>query len=232
MIINFKNERPGFMYNITLLSSFHNELGKCNSTELYKIIEEIQPEVIFEELSRDVFNMIYSGGWSPRSLEAITIKKYLKQYSIKHIPVDTCEKSEADFFNGYDIISNKSFEYTQLLKQQLLLISLHGYLFLNNKSHIELLDKMHIIEEDVLSDMNDFELSNQYRLEMNLHDRREDKMLENIYNYSKQYPYDTALFVCGAEHRKSVIEKILKCEWDEKIKLNWVFYECQDLPII
>ncbi len=212
------------MYNITLLSSFHNELGKCNSTELYKIIEELQPEVIFEELSHDVFDMIYTEGWPPQALEAITIKKYLKQYQIKHIPVDTCEKREADFFNGYNIIFNKSFEYTQLLKQQLSLISLHGHLFLNSKSHIELLDKMHIIEDNVLSDINDFQLSNQYKLEMNLHDRREDKMLKNIYDYSKQYPYERALFICGAEHRKSLIEKALKCEWYEKVKLNWVFY--------
>ena len=212
------------MYNITLLSSFHIELGKCNSNELYKIIEEIQPEVIFEELSRDIFNMIYTERFPPQSLEAITSKKYLKQYKIKHIPVDTCEKNEADFFNGYDIISNRSIQYTELFKQQISLIGQHGYLFLNSESHLELLDKMHIIEEDVLSDINDFKLSNSYKLEMNLHDRRENKMLQNIYNYSKQYPYDRALFICGAEHRNPLIKKIQEYEKKGKPNLNWSFY--------
>jgi hypothetical protein len=53
------------MYNITLLSSFHKNLGKCNPDELYKIIEEIQPEIIFEELSFDTFSFVYSDGYIP-----------------------------------------------------------------------------------------------------------------------------------------------------------------------
>jgi len=39
------------VYNITLINSVHKKLGKCNSNELYKIIERIQPEVIFEKPS-------------------------------------------------------------------------------------------------------------------------------------------------------------------------------------
>ena len=39
------------MYNITLICTAHKEVGKCNSVELYKIIEEFKPEIIFEELS-------------------------------------------------------------------------------------------------------------------------------------------------------------------------------------
>ena len=59
---------------------------------------------------------------SPESLEAITIKKYLTKYKIKHLPVDTYEKNETDLFNGFDEISSKSIEYTELFKQQLSMI--------------------------------------------------------------------------------------------------------------
>jgi len=38
------------MYNITLVCTAHKPLGNCNSEELYKIIEKINPEVIFEEI--------------------------------------------------------------------------------------------------------------------------------------------------------------------------------------
>ncbi len=212
------------MYNITLLSSFHNELGKCNSEELYKIIEEIQPEVIFEELSHYVFNMIYGGGWTPQSLEAITIKKYLKQYKIKHIPVDTCEKNEADFFGGYDIISNRSIEYLELFKQHLSFISQHGYSFLNSDNCIKLIEKMHILEESVLLDMNDTKLLFQYKSDRELDNKRENEMLQNIYNYSEQHPYNNAVFICGTEHRKPIIKRIQEYEENKKIKLNWLFY--------
>jgi len=56
------------MYNIIILFSFHMERGKCNSNELYRIIEKIQPEIIFEELPYDVFEIIYANGYIPESL--------------------------------------------------------------------------------------------------------------------------------------------------------------------
>src|SRR5690348_15127452 len=106
------------MYNITLLSSFHIKLGKCNSDELYKIIESSQPQLIFEELPLDIFNIIYAEGITPQSQEAIAIKKYLTKYQIAHVPVDTYKSNLSDFFNGFDTISNNSVEYTDLCKQQ------------------------------------------------------------------------------------------------------------------
>lgn len=38
------------MYNITLIATIHSENGKCNSEELHKILENIKPDVIFDEL--------------------------------------------------------------------------------------------------------------------------------------------------------------------------------------
>jgi hypothetical protein len=166
-----------FMYNITLLSSFHIEHGKCNSEELYKIIEKINPEIIFEELSCQVFEIIYTEGYSPQSLEAISIKKYLKKFQIKHIPVDTYEKNESDFFNGYDIIANKSIAYTELFSQQLSMTSQCGYSFLNSNHFTELLDKMHRIEAHVLLELNDPKLSAQYKLDSEVHNKRDTEML-------------------------------------------------------
>jgi len=47
------------MYNITLISTRHDELGKCNSNELYKIIESVDPELIFEGIPSSYFNKYY-----------------------------------------------------------------------------------------------------------------------------------------------------------------------------
>jgi hypothetical protein len=38
------------MYNITLICSRHDELGKWNSNELYQILEKVNPDIIFEEI--------------------------------------------------------------------------------------------------------------------------------------------------------------------------------------
>ena len=55
-------------------------------------------------------------------------------------------------------------------------------------------------------------------------DTRENAMLREIYDYSKGNSYDKAIFMLGAGHRKSIIQKIQECETKEKLKLNWTFY--------
>jgi len=211
------------MYNITLLSSFHTVRGKCNPNKLYKIIEEIQPEIIFEELCTDTFDLVYSDGYNPNTIEAITIKEYLKNYPIKHFPVDTYPINETDLLNDtqVQVILDNSNEYIELLEQMLSKIAQYGYLFINSSDCVETLEKIRIIEETVLLETNNATLLNKYKT---LHTERENEMLNNIYNYSKQYPYSKALFVCGAEHRKPLKEKIQEYETKENLKLSWTFF--------
>ena len=212
------------MYNITLLSSFHKNLGKYNPDELYKIIEEIQPEIIFEELSFDTFSFVYIDGYIPDTVEVMAIKKYLRNYPIKHFPVDTYPINESELFNGADQIAKKSIEYVNLWKEQVAMITEKGYNFLNSSTCSELLDKIQGIEKTVLLEINDIKLSHGFKSEIELHNRREYEMLLNIYTYSKKYPYDKAMFICGAEHRKPLKQKILEYETKENLKLNWTFY--------
>jgi hypothetical protein len=49
-------------------------------------------------------------------------------------------------------------------------------------------------------------------------------MIRNIYAYCKDNQFKTAIFMCGAAHRKSIIEKIEKYKTQENTKLNWKFY--------
>lgn len=79
------------MYNITLINTAHSELGRCNSDELYKIIESINPQVIFEELPSKSFNYYYSDSPYCIPLEVKCIKKYLQNHKAKHIPVDIAD---------------------------------------------------------------------------------------------------------------------------------------------
>ncbi len=64
------------MNSITLIATAHFEIGKCNSYELYKIIEKISPEVIFEELSSNLFDEFYNQNQlCEEPLEVSCIKK-------------------------------------------------------------------------------------------------------------------------------------------------------------
>jgi hypothetical protein len=49
-------------------------------------------------------------------------------------------------------------------------------------------------------------------------------MLENIYNYSKEKKYSQAVFLIGAEHKKSIVRKIAEYQKLPGIKLNWTMY--------
>jgi len=212
------------MHNIIVISSFHYHLGNCNPDELYRIIEAIQPEIIFEELCLDTFSMVYADDSVPNTIEAIAIKKYLRKYPVKHFPVDTYPVNESGIFNGADEIEKRSSEYIKLWNEILSMISKYGYDFLNSNDCIELMDKTKKIEENVLSEINDVNLSREYESERILNKNREYEMLKNIYNFSKQFKYNKATLICGAEHRKALKIKIQEHETKEKLKLNWTFY--------
>ena len=53
----------------------------------------------------------------------------------------------------------------------------------------------------------------------------ENTMIANIYSYCKEDYFNTAIFLCGVAHRKSIIEKIQKIQPTEKTKVNWQFFE-------
>lgn len=184
----------------------------------------MQPEIIFEELDHYYFDIVYAEGYNPKSLEAIAIKQYLKTYPIEHIAVDTHEIKEEDIFNGFDKISNKCAEYTELVHHHFSMVKNYGYSFLNNNDIIAMFDKMHNLEENVLLELNDSNLSNHYKTYNELHEKRDNEMLQNINNYCNQHQFNKGLFICGAEHRKSLIQKIAGYQKEEKSKLNWTFY--------
>lgn len=212
------------MQNITIISSFHKNLGKCNPKELYKIIEEIQPEIIFEELCFETFSMVYADNSIPNTIEAIAIKNYIRNYSVKHFPVDTYPLDERELFCGADKIANRSPEYINLWNKQISMITNHGYDFINSNDCYELLDKISDIERKVLREINDIKLYREYESERALHNNREYAMLKNIYDYSKKNNYNIAVFICGVEHRKPLKNKIQEKETKEELNISWKFY--------
>ena len=83
------------MYNITLIGTIHSEHGKCNPDTLYKILEDINPEVIFDELPNHFAELYFRSVTPDRSeaililcseLDGITIKQLLKPKEPMNIP--------------------------------------------------------------------------------------------------------------------------------------------------
>jgi hypothetical protein len=53
----------------------------------------------------------------------------------------------------------------------------------------------------------------------------ENSMISNIYSYCRNSQFNSAIFLCGVAHRKSIIDKTVKFNAQEKTGLNWVIFK-------
>lgn len=215
------------MFNITLIASVHKERGICNSNELFKIIERIAPEIIFEEISPKGFAKIYEGSLTG-TLETNTIKRYIQSHTISQFPVDLDGNELVDIGFKKDIVEMFDFfdhspEYNNLSIQHEILSERFGFPYLNSIQCRELLERIHLLEEYILRMINNDKLFQSYNAWMDINDKRENEMIKNIYSYSALNEYTWALFLIGAEHRKSIMDKIPKFERINKPELTWIF---------
>jgi pheromone shutdown protein TraB len=216
------------MYNITLIGTHHRELGKCNSDELYKIIESIRPDVIFVELSPDLLEKVFVGNHlTYEFLEVKFIKKYSESHNIRFIAVDIdpdqglSMKDIESMFNTF----KKYTVYKKIEDEQYNLLARDGFAFLNSKRNMNLFEEKKITERNLIEFMmNKNQLLRIWNYFYEEQENRDSEMLRNIYNYSKLNRYETAIFIIGAGHRKSLMQKIQEYEGKEEVKLNWIFY--------
>lgn len=232
------------MYNITLISTFHSESGRCNPKELYKILASINPEVIFDELPRHYFDMYYSDTFdmfcansillnrNPTILpiEVQCLKNYKKNHKIKILPVDIDVTSKLSKYQDEILFMFQTFfkyeDYIKLDNEKETLIAQEGFQYLNSDIFLDFLQRKEVLEKNILeSEIDKYRLLDIYKLfHAEQFDNRENAMLQNIYNYSKENQYNQAVFLLGCAHRKSIIEKIIKCEKLSEIKLNWTIF--------
>lgn len=221
------------MPDIVLISTEHRESGNCNSDELCKIFESINPDVIFEEeTDDDKYRSYYNVNNSFKSLEVQAIIKHKQKHKIRHIPVDA-KPNKYLSFNEWDYIFNtfnKYVAYKQIVKDHCTLRDKDGFAYLNSKKCIELFAKMKNIERQIIefSAVNKNELLRIYELFHREHDYRENTMLLNIYNFTKENQYNQAVFLLGFAHRNSVEQRIKEFQKKESLELSWTFYNKAD----
>jgi pheromone shutdown protein TraB len=212
------------MYNVSIISSIHKELGKCNTEELYRIIEKIKPEVIFEELDYPRFYEAYKER-QPFSLETDTITIYIQNNIIEHIPVDTYDMPEINRekkVNMEKIIYENNNEYKKILYTQTQLAGRYGFNALNSIQFNELTEMIKTEEELFFKNTDNEEYKKTYKTWIEFNNNREYEMIRNIYNFSKEHKYNKAIFFVGADHINSIRKKIHEYK-EEQININWIF---------
>lgn len=217
------------MYKVTLISTEHIEAGNCNSDELLKIVKYIEPEVIFEEEPNDErYQSYYKNKNSFNSLEIKTIKKYKAIYDVFHIPVDK-PMNQFVSLHVLDALTNfyrQNSGWMKLVKEHCSLRNKFGFEYLNSVRCLKIRQRMKVVEDEIISKSKLeksklFEYNNLFQRELDI---REDSMLQNIYDFRNSHKFLKAIFFLGFSHRESIINKILKKNLNEKVKINWSFY--------
>ena len=215
------------MHNISLVCTFHSESGKCNADELYKIIEQIKPDVVFEELTPYLYDIIYNKNIVDETapLEIKCIRNYKQKHIIKNIPVDIeVNSSFSNDINHLFTLLEKYDFYKEIVSVSKRKIESDGFDFLNSDQFTDLVEKQRTIERNILEEINNRQQNRIYKTFFDDMDYRENVMLDNIYAYSEANNYDQAVFFIGSAHRNSVLRKVKEYQHKEKIKLNWTFY--------
>jgi len=210
------------MHNITFISTIHKEIGKCNAEELYKIIKKLNPEVIFleavEETCSNYESYVFSTyGVYHGKLEIAAIQKYNCDTSFEYVPV--CENGLSDAFHKKNKIVGQNRDLLKLMDNFISLAEKHGFKFLNSSESMNLQEEMRLLEIEVL---NDSHLDKIVKADIEAY---ENPMIRNIYSYCNKNDFSSAIFMCGAAHRKSIIEKIEKSKTEEQVNLTWNIFE-------
>jgi len=107
------------MHSITLISTVHEENGKCNAIELCIFIEKIRPEVIFLEALDETYSkyestLFLSFGVFHKKLEISAIQRYCLNDTFEYIPVLDSELPDS-FEKKYIIVCENIEFYFALL---------------------------------------------------------------------------------------------------------------------
>ena len=192
-----KENRNNTMNNITLIFTDHKERnGLCNSYELFKLIEKLSPDIIFEELHIDLFDEYYKK-FSLSTLETKAINLYLRQNTIMHVPVDRYDLSEIKqeyFIPIYRAIDQVNPYHRVLWSMHINLVEEMGFEYLNSDRCTSILELKNFWVERVLNEISNIELSNRYKKWVDNQENRENEMIKNIYNYKYLSNYSNGLF--------------------------------------
>jgi hypothetical protein len=213
------------MYNITIIFSMHIQIGECNSNNLYNIIVQENPEIIFEEFDilRTEDEYYRNGHYKNQkgsSLETIAIMNYLENFNVEYVPVDTYD---VKYFptEMYKEISIANPDYDKVFSENIIKAGQKGFQYLNSIDCYNLLEELHLIEENAIKNSKNNKLITDYNSWKSVSNARDTEMLNNIYEYSKMHKYNNAVFIIGAEHKKSIMKKIDDYNKMDNIKIKW-----------
>jgi len=221
LMVVFDIEIVKFMKRITLISTIHEGIGRCNSVELKEIISSVNPQRIFVEALDETYSssqkiLFKEFGIFHKKLEIKAIQLYDQYDSVSYVPI-LDEGLSASFDKKYDIVS-RDLKWRKMLREFNTIAGNSGFKFLNSREAEDIQEQMRNREAEIL---NDPILSAQASNDI---DKYEDNMLCKIYASCDDSNFQNAVFLSGVAHRSSLIKKINLLEKQNSTPISWVFW--------
>ena len=193
---------------VSLVGTVHAESGLANVGALQAILERSQPDVLFAEIPASHVDRYKDG--SHGSLESITVARYLASHHVDVEPVDLA-KPEQKFFDDtkdmFRAVERTSPEYCRLIDRHGVETRTGGFPYLNSDRCIQAWADIHRELMATIEWTGDSRLRELYDLWSHTNERRDREMMRNIALYSARTAVARGVFLVGAAHRKSIIDK-------------------------
>jgi SpoVK/Ycf46/Vps4 family AAA+-type ATPase len=213
------------MKHISLICTQHQENGRANVSELHAILERIRPEVIFLELPPDAFDQFFNTHIKS-NLESTAVRLYREGKNVELVLVDLPESTD-QFFNDYEALQTKiddvGRDSRRLLTWYRNYVHDHGFAYLNSDHCCDMWSKIHSDELAAIQKIGDPSLtriSDLWKKTINL---REEEMMRNILQSCNTLSFERAVFLIGAAHRQSIIDKALQRTDASQHNIHWDF---------
>jgi len=218
------------MYNITMISTRHDEIGECNSFALWQILEDLRPQVIFLELPPSYLSKAYIS--STNKLETNALRPYIDAHNPIIVAVDIDDIPDKTLFDGYNRVidelktleGSNGVDFHNSVNTNTRHAAMYGFKYLNSEHGIASNEAISKAMTKGLEQINDASLTNAHNAWTAFINKRENEMLQNIYTYTENHSYERAVFLLGAAHRKAIREKIKSRVENQPLKLNWSIY--------
>lgn len=211
------------MPEIVLLGSVHTENGRCNASALARILELVQPDVLFQEIP--YFKFLEKNDLFHRDkLEVKAIDEYLNHHSVIQIPVDTIDQSsfeQSKFDDVMDRVLHAGPDLTHMLNEQTYLKYNCGFEYLNSRLNDRMFQRIDITIAKTLEKLNDERLSTGYSEWKAYNSKRETAMVNNVYEFCRLNHFKKGLFLFGSAHRAGLIAKIQMVKRTQEARVNW-----------
>jgi len=209
---------------ISLIGTVHVENGLANVSALKAILDRLQPEVIYAEISTAMLSDYLDG--SHGNLESAAVAQYRVSHSVTVVPVDL-DKPGEDFFQAsmemFNKVERTSSIYRRLLDQHHLDTKNHGFTYLNSERCGQVWAEIYKETVETLKWIDDARLQKIYARWKKVNDHRETAMLEKIVRHSIENTPNRSVLLVGAAHKKELADKVKKFQRSETSAIYWDF---------